>query len=121
MIKRRGLLPRTTVQGRRIVEVRNEFNEVISLTPTTFQVNRVTIQPFVGDKLSPDLNGYQNMELYTVFTETPLQIGIEGSTRKADEININGSWYRVVAVKQWGVGVIPHYECVCAKMDQGLL
>jgi hypothetical protein len=121
MIRRSRLIPRITLQGRRNTEVRNEFNEVTSIVNQTFQVNDVTVQPFIGDMMSPDLNGFQNAEIFTVFTSTPLQTGVEGDTKKADELFIYDGWYRVIKVKRWLSGVIPHYECVCAKLDGGLL
>jgi hypothetical protein len=120
LFNRRGLIPRKTLQAKRIVEVRNEFNEVVSITPTVFQALNCTVQPYEGDLFSPDTNGYTDRDIFTVFTATELKVGQEGTNRKPDEIQIEGKWFKVVKVKRWTT-LINHYECVVIEKDVGLL
>ncbi len=118
--KRRGAMPRKTLQARRIVETRNEFNEVVSVTPTTFQALYCTVQPYEGDLFTPDVLGYTDKDVFTVFTETELRVGNEGTNRKPDEVQIEGKWFKVVKVKRWTT-LLNHYECVVIEKDEGLL
>jgi len=118
--KRRGAMPRKTLQARRIVETRNEFNEVTSVTPTTFQALYCTVQPYEGDLFTPDVLGYAVRDVFTVFTETELKVGQEGTGNKPDEVMIEGKWFRVVKVKRWTT-LLKHYEVIVIEKDEGLV
>lgn len=122
MIKRRnGAIPRKTLQARRKQDVSDEFERPLTPIVTPFEAKNCTIQPYVGDtfQLAPD--GFQGKDVFTVFTETLLTRGKEGSLIKPDELLINNVWFRVVKVKPWQVGLIPHYECIVVELDEGLV
>lgn len=119
--RRSGLIPRRNLQGRRITEVRNDFNEVVSLTPTTFTLQNCTVQPYVGLDTMAGQDGFNNVTAYTIFTDTKVSAGKEGTNNKPDEIMVNGAWCRVIKVKPWQNGLIPHYEIVVIEKDVGLL
>jgi hypothetical protein len=118
--KRRGGIPRKTLPAKRNVEVRNEFNEVTSITETNFQALHCTVQPYEGDMFTPDVLGYTDKDVFTVFTETELKVGQEGTNRKPDEVMIEGKWFKVVKVKRWQT-LLKHYEVVVIEKDEGLL
>lgn len=118
--RRNGTIPRITLQARRVVEVRDRFNRILSTDLTTFDAELCTVQPFVGDTFLLSPEGFQNKDVYTLFTQTKLQIGKQGTTEKADEVFFDNKWFRVVKVKNWSVGLIPHYECVIVELDEGL-
>jgi len=120
-IRRSGLIPRKTIPARRSVETTNDFNEVIGITNQSFNALQCTVQPVVGGSMTPDLIGYADREIYTVYTETQLVVGLEGTNRKPDELFIYNKWFKVIRCKRWQVGVIPHYECVVVEKDEGLL
>ena len=122
MIKRRnGAIPRKTLQARHKQDVLDEFERPLTPTVTPFSAKNCTVQPYVGDtfQLAPD--GFQGKDVFTVFTETLLTRGKEGSLIKPDELLINNVWFRVVKVKPWQVGLIPHYECIVVELDEGLV
>lgn len=121
MKRRSGPIPRITLSARHVTETVNAFNEPTGLTKTPFNALLCTIQPFVGDDMLPALEGFSTKDVYTVFTETEIIAGEEGTAIKSDEIQIYNKWYRVVKVKKWQVGVIPHYEVVCILLDTGLI
>lgn len=122
MIKRRnGAIPRKPIPARRSTEVKNDFNEVTGITHQTFNALNCTVQPIEGGSMTPDLVGYMDREVFTVFTETFLVAGVEGSNRKPDELFIYGKWFKVIRCKRWQVGLAPHYECVVVEKDEGLL
>lgn len=118
--KRRGGIPRKSLQARRVIEVTNDFNEVISLTTTNFQALYCTVQPYEGDLFTPDVLGFTDRDVFTVFTETELKVGQEGTNRKPDEVMIEGKWFKVVKVKRWTT-LLKHYEVVVVEKDEGLL
>lgn len=118
--KRRGVIPRKTLPARRIVETRNIFNEVVSLTQTDFQALYCTVQPYEGDLFTPDVLGFTDKDVFTVFTETELKVGQEGTNRKPDELMIEGKWFKVVKVKRWTT-LLKHYEVVVIEKDEGLI
>lgn len=120
-IKRRnGAIRRVTLQARRVVEVRDRFNRIVSTNTESFNAELCTVQPFVGDTFLLTPEGLQNKDVYTVFTQTKLQVGKQGTTEKPDEIFFDGKWFRVAKVKNWSVGLIPHYECIIVELDEGL-
>ena len=120
-IKRRsGAIPRKPLNGRRAIENRNDFNEITSITYQTFQALNCTVQPIEGSSMTPDLIGYMDREVFTVYTETQLTAGVEGTNRKPDELFIYGKWFKVIRCKRWQVGIIPHYECIVIEKDEGL-
>lgn len=122
MIKRRsGMIPRKTLQARRVIETRNSFNEITGVQYVTFQALQCTDQPYEGDTFDPNMTGFTNRKVRTVFTETLLQDGDDNSNRKADEVFMYGSWWKVFKVKSWQVGLIPHYEVIVIEKDEGLL
>ena len=118
-IRRSGLIPRKTIPARRSTETTNDFNEVIGITNQSFNALQCTIQPMIGGSMTPDLIGYADREIYTLYTETMLTEGVEGTNRKPDEVFINGKWFKVIRSKSWSVGIIPHYECVVVEKDEG--
>lgn len=119
--RRSGLIPRKQLQARRLVEVRNDFNEITSITYTTFTINNCTVQPYVGVDTVAATDGFNTSSIYTIFTDTKLSAGKEGTSNKADEVMVNDSWCRVVKVKPWQNGLISHYEIVVIEKDEGLL
>lgn len=120
-IRRSGLIPRKTIPARRSVETTNEFNEVIGITNQSFNALDCTVQPVIGGSMTPDLIGYADREIYTVYTSTMLSFGVEGTNRKPDELLINNKWFKVIRCESWQVGIIPHYECIVVEKDEGLL
>ena len=120
-IRRSGLIPRKTIPAKRSIETTNDFNEVIDITNQSFNALECTVQPVVGGSMTPDLIGYADREIYTVYTSTLLSFGVEGTNRKPDELFINNKWFKVIRCERWQVGVIPHYECVVVEKDEGLL
>ena len=122
MIKRRnGAIPRKTLQARHKQDVLDEFERPLTPVTTPFKIYNCTVQPYVGDtfQLAPD--GFQGKDVFTLFTETLLTRGKEDSLIKPDEVLINNIWFRVVKVKPWQVGLIPHYECIVVELDEGLV
>lgn len=117
----RRMLPRVTLDGRRVVETVNDFNEVIDITTTSFKVKNCTVQPYEGAAMTPDQSGYKQVEAYTIFTDTELKNGKEGTNQKPDEIKLGDKWYKVIRVKIWRNSVIPHYECIVIDKDGGLI
>lgn len=120
-IKRRnGSIPRLTLTARRVVEIRDRFNRITGTNTESFSAKLCTVKPFVGDTFLLSPEGLQNKDVYTLFTETKLQVGKQGTTEKPDEIFFDGKWFRVAKVKNWSVGLIPHYECIIVELDEGL-
>lgn len=118
--RRNGAIRRITLKARKVVEVRDDFNRILSTNTTTFNAELCTVQPFVGDTFLLSPEGLQNKDVYTLFTSTPLQVGKQGTANKADEVFYDNKWFRVVKVKNWAVGLIPHYECIIVELDGGL-
>jgi len=44
-----------------------------------------------------------------------LRATVEGTDEVADEINIDGVWYTVIAVRNWSYGLQSHYQVDVAK------
>lgn len=120
MKRSRGAIPRKKLNGRHVQQVVNDFSEITGYTYTPFELKQCTAQPLVGDDLINAVEGYDSKSVYTVYTETKVTQGKQGTNIKPDEIQINGEWYRVIKVKAWQVGVIPHYEVTCVEIDEGL-
>lgn len=114
-------IPRRTLQGRSVEEQLDEFERPELILRQPFDVNKCTVQPYTGDRLALSSDGFQGKDIQTIFTETELTSGLEASNRKADEVLINSRYYKVVKVKPWQVGVIPHYECIVVEIDEGLI
>jgi hypothetical protein len=118
--RRNGPIPRISLNGRHVTETLNEFN-----TPTIdtepFTLLTCTVQPYVGDDFTLGAEGFGTKEVFTVFTATQLTAGSEASEVKADEVQINGQWFKVIKVQPWGVGVIPHYCATVILKDEGLV
>ena len=124
MIKRRrGVIPRKSVQGRHVQDTVDDFGRPLvgQAVYTPFNVLNTTVQPYIGEDFMAADSGFQSKRTYTIFTETKLTEGEEDSIIKPDEVMIDGDWYRVVKVKPWQVGVIPHYECVVVKIVGNLI
>ena len=121
MLRRSSLIKRKDVQARSVTEALDYLNRPQGIVKTLYTLKECTVQPYVGDDLILAGDGFQNKSAYTIFTNTAVTEGLEGSTRKADEIQLYNDWYKVVKVKNWMVGVIPHYEVVCIRMDEALL
>lgn len=120
-IRRSGLIKRPNLKARRPTEQLNDFNEVVGVTFKEFTAFTCTVQPYEGSSMTPDPIGFSERDVYTVFTNTLLQGGAEGSTTKADELFIYGKWCRVIKVKPWLNGVNSHYEVICIAKDEGLI
>lgn len=118
--RRRGAIPRITIDGRKVVEVRDEFERITGLAYTPFDVEYCTLQPYVGDTFLLAPEGMHNKDVYTLFTATKLSVGKQGTTQKPDEVFYDDKWFRVVKVKAWQTGVINHYECVVVELDEEL-
>lgn len=119
--KRRGAIPRKTLEGRHITDNVDKFNRPLAPTITPFEAKLCTVQPYVGEDLIVGADGFQSKSAFTVFTDTPITEGEEGSLIKPDELLIYGKWYRAAKVKVWQVGVIPHYECTFVQKDLGAI
>lgn len=119
--RRNGAIKRPTLQARHVTDVLDEFERPQTPVLTLFDATLCTWQPYVGDtfQLAPD--GFQGKDVLTLFTATELTKGREGGVIKPDEVLIKNVWYRVVKVKPWSVGIIPHYECVVVEIDEGLI
>jgi hypothetical protein len=119
--RRNSSIPRKNLPARRVVETVNDFNEVVGKTLTNFTLKLCTVQPMVGNDMLALVDGYQNKDCYTIWTQTECRVGKEGTHIKADEIQLYNKWYRVLKVKNWSVGVIPHYEVLVVEIDEGLV
>lgn len=118
--RRNGPIPRISLNGRHVTETTNEFGTPAT-SNTAFTLLTCTVQPYVGDDFILGSDGYGTKDLFTVFTATQLTAGDENSTVKADEVQINNQWYKVIKVQPWGVGVIPHYCATVVLKDAGLI
>lgn len=124
MIKRRrGAIPRKTLQARHVQDTVDKFGtpQVGQAVYTPFNLLFCTVQPYVGEDLIVADTGFQSKRAYTIFTETAVTEGEEDSLIKPDEVLIDGDWYRVMKVKPWQVGVIPHYEVIVVKIVGNLV
>lgn len=121
MLRRSSLIKRKELQARSVTETLDYLNRPSDIVKTNFTLYECTVQPFVGKDFILTADGLQSKSVYTIFTNTLVIVGDEGGSRKADEILIDNEWYRVVRVKQWFVGVIPHYEVVCIRIDEALI
>jgi hypothetical protein len=124
MIKRRrGVIPRKTVQGRHVQDTVDNFGRPLvgQAVYTPFNLLNTTVQPYQGEDLMVLDTGFQSKRAFTLFTETKVTEGEEDSQIKPDEVMIDGDWYRVVKVKPWQVGVIPHYEVIVVKTVGNLI
>lgn len=124
MIKRRnGAIPRKTYSARQRTLVADNTsvfsNKTTSITYTPFSVINCTIQPASGSDLKTLDEGFRNKEVYILRTETAVIAVDEGSPRLSDQIQFNGvsglDWFDVIKVKNWSVGVIPHYEVIIVR------
>lgn len=120
MKRRNGPIPRKSLNARHVTEVLDDFGTP-TITEVPFTLTLCTVQPFVGDDFILGSDGLQNKDVFTVFTETPLQSGKEGSEIKADEVEINGEWYIVYKAQPWQVGIgLDHYCATVILKDEGL-
>lgn len=122
MFKRNSnLIPRKSLNARRVEETLDDFNRPINIGYVTFTAEMCTIQPLSGDDVLVLGEGFRDKSVYNVRTNTLISAGSEASNRKPDEIEIYGKWYRVIRVQVHLVGIIPHYECICVEKDTGLI
>lgn len=119
MIKRRSsAIRRVTLPARRVTDVIDKFGRPIigQSQYTLFDLKSCTVQPYIGEDFVIADTGLQNKKTYVVFTETEVSVGEEDGTQKPDEIFLYDEWYRVVKVRPWQTGVIPHYEVIAVKI-----
>jgi len=120
MIRKRRLLPRKNIPARHIEDVVDKFGrpQIGQSNYTDFELKNCTVQPYVGNDLIVADTGFETKEAFTIFTETLVSVGEEDSIRKPDQVFMYDAWYRVVKVKPWQNGVIPHYEIVVVMITQ---
>lgn len=124
MIKRRrGVIPRKSLQARHVQDTVDKFGSPVQgqAIYTPFTLNNSTVQPYTGEDLAVIDTGFQNKKTFVIFTETKVTEGDEDSLTKPDEVMVFDEWYRVVKVKPWQVGVIPHYEVTVVKIVGNLI
>lgn len=115
-----GAIPRKTLQARHVTEGYDAYGYPTGLTYVPFEALVCTVQPIQGKDLLLLPEGMRDKEAYTVWTETECDTVNEGTDKKPDEIQIYGDWYKVTKKRSWQVGLIPHYELVVVKRDEGL-
>lgn len=119
-------IPRKTYTARKVFLNKDNTsifeNAPDSTTPETYEsflTKACTIQPTTGQDLQTLSEGLRDKESYKILTSTPLTAVIENTNRLGDQIQYDGvngtSWFTVVKVKKWDVGVCPHYEAVIVK------
>lgn len=112
-------IPRKNLTARRVVEVLDEYGMPTTST-TTFSLSNCTVQPYQADEMLLQPDGMAIRDAYTIYTDTLALAGIEGNPRKADEVLLNGSWYKVIKAAPWQVGVISHYELIVVLKVEGI-
>lgn len=116
-------IPRITLQARQrnaVKDAGSRFeNKKSSVTVTLFDLEYCTVQPTKGDDLLVLDEGLRGKEIYTLRTNTPITTAVEGTDRLADQVEYDGvnglSWFTIIKVREWSVGVIPHYEALIVK------
>lgn len=97
----------------------NDTDDTTPFLYTSFTVKQCTIQATKGQDLLTLDEGFRDQEVYTLFTETPITSVIESTNRLGDQIEYDGvngtSWFTVIKVKKWNVGVAPHYMAIIVK------
>ena len=78
---------------------------------------RASVQPADGEALETLPEGERTSDAILVMTRTPLRTGSQFEGTRADEVIVDGVRYQVRTVKRWP-SVLPHYECVCTRVDE---
>ena len=115
-----GAMPRKTLQARHVMEGYDQYGYPAGLTFDPFEALNCTVQPVQGKDLQLLPEGMRDKEAFTVWTETDCDTANEGTTEKPDELQINGDWYKVTKKRAWQIGLIPHYEIIVVKRDEGI-
>lgn len=112
-------IPKQTLSARSVTLVDNPYGPATQ-TYVPFTLNICTVQPFVDSEVELQNSGYREKVDLVVFTQTSVKGNKQGTDEGGDEILINNEWYKVLEVKAWQVGVIPHYYACCMKIEEGL-
>lgn len=113
------LIPRKTLNGRRLTQSVDEFGLPTDSAPVTFDVENAGVQPVTGNQLDVLPEGYRDRKNYRVYTTTPVFTAEEASSNLADEIEAYpGVWCKVIKVEPWGYGLQSHYLAYVSEVNE---
>lgn len=120
---KRQAIPRVDLPARRVEVMFDERNNPLATQTTDFTIHNCTVQPSSGWELQTLDIGTKHNEVFSIFTETLVKPAIRGTDDHADEIYLSApytavnGWFKVVQVKPWRNGVIPHYQILVVRTN----
>lgn len=79
-----------------------------------------SFQPLNQDEraeyITPNSEGESQYSFYKLYSNTPLQTSKQSSANEADQVEVNGQRYKIIAVLAFQSGIISHYKMIAAEV-----